>query len=50
MEFATVTFNKVHVLRVDPGEYENPYCVAELPAERMEIRFGDQAMRLSFEL
>jgi len=26
--------------------YENPYCVAELPAEQMEIRYGDQAMRL----
>ena len=30
--------------------YENPYCVAELPAAQMEIRYGDQAMRLSFEL
>jgi hypothetical protein len=28
--------------------YENPYCVAELPAEQMEIRYGDQAMRLNF--
>jgi hypothetical protein len=28
--------------------YENPYCVAELPAEQMEIRYGDQLMRLSF--
>jgi len=28
--------------------YENPYCIAELPAEQMEIRYGDQAMRLSF--
>ena len=29
--------------------YENPYCVADLPASQMEIGFGDQLMRLSFE-
>ncbi|MBN1815384.1 MAG: hypothetical protein JXA14_26365, partial [Anaerolineae bacterium] len=29
--------------------YDNPYCVAELPAEQMVIRYGDQAMRLNFE-
>jgi hypothetical protein len=28
--------------------YDNPYCVTDLPAEQMEIRYGDQAMRLSF--
>jgi hypothetical protein len=28
--------------------YENPYCVAELLSEQMEIRYGDQAMRLNF--
>ena len=28
--------------------YDNPYCVAEFPASQMEIRFGDQAMRLNF--
>jgi hypothetical protein len=28
--------------------YENPYCIAELSAEQMEIRYGDQAMRLNF--
>jgi hypothetical protein len=28
--------------------YENPYCVAELPADQLEIRFGDQLMRLNF--
>jgi hypothetical protein len=28
--------------------YDNPYCVADLPALQMEIRFGDQAMRLNF--
>ncbi len=28
--------------------YENPYCVADLPAEQMEIRYGDQAVRLHF--
>jgi hypothetical protein len=30
--------------------YENPYCVAELPAEQIEIRYGDQLMRLNFEV
>jgi hypothetical protein len=28
--------------------YENQYCVADLPAEQIEIRFGDEAMRLNF--
>ncbi|MBM3135367.1 MAG: hypothetical protein FJZ89_08850 [Chloroflexi bacterium] len=28
--------------------YDNPYCVADLPASQMEVRFGDQAMRLNF--
>jgi len=28
--------------------YENLYCVADLPASLMEIRFGDQLMRLNF--
>ncbi len=28
--------------------YDNPYCQAELPASQMEIRFGDQLMRLNF--
>ncbi len=28
--------------------YENPYCEAELPATQMEIRFGDELMRLNF--
>jgi len=28
--------------------YENPYCVAELPASEMDIRFGDYVMRLVF--
>jgi len=28
--------------------YENPYCVAELPMTQMEIRYGDQLMRLKF--
>jgi hypothetical protein len=28
--------------------YDNPYCVADLPASQMEIRYGEQAMRLSF--
>lgn len=26
--------------------YENPYCVAELPTEQMDIQFRDQVMRL----
>jgi hypothetical protein len=29
--------------------YDNPYCVADLPASRMEIRFGDQLMRLNLD-
>jgi len=28
--------------------YDNPYCVADLPASEMEIRFQDTAMRLKF--
>ncbi len=28
--------------------YENPYCVADLPASQMEVRYGDDAMRLDF--
>jgi hypothetical protein len=28
--------------------YDNPYCVADLPAAQMEVRYGDQAMRLNF--
>ncbi len=28
--------------------YDNPYCQAELPTSQMEIRFGDQLMRLNF--
>jgi hypothetical protein len=28
--------------------YENLYCVTELPATQMEIRYGDQMMRLDF--
>jgi hypothetical protein len=29
--------------------YDNPYCVAELPASSMDIRYGDLLMRLDFE-
>ena len=29
--------------------YDNLYCVAELPATQMEIRFGDQMLRLNLE-
>ena len=28
--------------------YENPYCTADLPAEQMDIAYGDQVMRLHF--
>ena len=28
--------------------YENPYCIAELPAKSMEIRYGDEMLRLNF--
>jgi hypothetical protein len=26
--------------------YDNPYCVTDLPASQMEVRYGDQIMRL----
>jgi hypothetical protein len=26
--------------------YDNPYCVAELPASQIDVRYGDQVMRL----
>jgi hypothetical protein len=29
--------------------YENPYCVADQPARQMEIRYGDEMLRLIFE-
>jgi hypothetical protein len=29
--------------------YDNPYCVADLPTTQMEIRLGDDLLRLSFE-
>jgi hypothetical protein len=28
--------------------YDNPYCVADWPASQLEVRYGDQAMRLDF--
>ena len=28
--------------------YDNPYCVADSPASQMEVRYGDNAMRLNF--
>jgi hypothetical protein len=28
--------------------YENPYCVADLPASQMEVRFNDWLLRLTF--
>jgi hypothetical protein len=28
--------------------YDNPYCVADLPASHLEVRYGDLAMRLNF--
>jgi hypothetical protein len=30
--------------------YENPYCITELPAAQMDIRYGDQLMRLGFDV
>ncbi|MBI5302679.1 MAG: hypothetical protein HY868_11120 [Chloroflexi bacterium] len=27
--------------------YDNPYCVADLPASQLEVRYGEQAMRLN---
>jgi hypothetical protein len=38
--------------RVEPlsgfRHYDNPYCVADLPATRLEVSYGDQTMRLNF--
>jgi len=28
--------------------YDNPYCVVDLPASQLEVRYGDTAMRLNF--
>jgi hypothetical protein len=28
--------------------YDNPYCVADLPATHLEVSYGDQTMRLKF--
>jgi hypothetical protein len=28
--------------------YDNPYCAADLPASQMDIRYGEQIMRLNF--
>jgi hypothetical protein len=28
--------------------YENPYCIAELPAQKLDILFGDSGIRLNF--
>jgi hypothetical protein len=28
--------------------YDNPYCVAELNSSQLEVRFGEQALRLNF--
>ena len=28
--------------------YDNPYCVADLPAEQMEVKFGETMLRLTF--
>ncbi len=28
--------------------YDNPYCVADLPASQMDVRYGDLTMRLKF--
>ncbi|MDP2858715.1 MAG: hypothetical protein Q8P50_12155, partial [Bacillota bacterium] len=30
--------------------YENPYCVADLPANQMQVRSGDYLLRLDFSL
>jgi len=30
--------------------YENPYCVADLPANPMQVRSGDYLLRLDFSL
>jgi hypothetical protein len=30
-------------------QVENPYCIADLPAQQMDIVFGEEGLRLSFE-
>jgi hypothetical protein len=52
----TVAFGWEGPLLVDGKEqpitgfkhYENPYCVADWPAEQMDIRLGEQVLRLEF--
>jgi hypothetical protein len=43
-----LTRNDVDVPLAGFRHYENPYCVAELPAEEMDIQFGEYVMRLQF--
>jgi hypothetical protein len=52
----TLSFGWTGPLRVNGEEqpitgfkhYENPYCVADLPASKMDIRVGEYMMRLDF--
>jgi hypothetical protein len=32
------------------NHYDNPYCSAEPDDQRMEIRYGDEALRLDFSI
>ena len=32
------------------GHYENPYCVADVPADQMDIHYGDYLLRLDFTI
>jgi hypothetical protein len=34
----------------DFKHYDGPYCVADLPASQMDIRYGEYLLRLSFDL
>ncbi len=52
----TLTFGWTGPLHIDGEEqpitgfkhYENPYCVADLPASKMDIHVGEYVMRLDF--
>ncbi len=30
-------------------QFENPYCIAELPAQQMDIVYGEEGIRLRFD-
>lgn len=42
--------DEAEVTLPDARQIENPYCVADLGDEQLEIRFQDQALRLDFSV